>query len=119
VCLANYVKMTCCGKYTNLGCFSSCDTIQTTMQATQSGTHVIRLYFNGQIIDKEFEAVAGQHIILPFDAFAVGFNRFDIINPDGTTFDAGNCFSVIITRKIIATTTPQNPITWTFQDCNL
>jgi len=119
VCLANCVKMACCEKFTNLGCYGNCGTIETTMQATQSGTHIIRLYFNGQTIDKEFEAVAGQPLILPLDAFAMGFNRFDIINPDGTPFDAGTCFYVTITRKLIPTTTTQNPITWTFQDCSL
>lgn len=87
IVLANPVKIammsSCLENIIPLGCFSSCDEINTNVNATVSGIWKARVLFNGMALDKEFEAEIGQEIKVP-NVWPEDLVLFmQLIKPDG------------------------------------
>lgn len=88
--------MSCCTSILDLGCFDSCQDIETGLTATQTGTHTITINDSAII---EFSQISGEQIIIPGGYFNEdGTTTFQIIQPDDTPFESGenDCFKVLI-----------------------
>lgn len=88
--------MSCCTSILDLGCFDSCQDIETGLSATQTGVHTITINDSAIV---EFSQTSGQQIIIPGGYFNEdGTTTFKIIQPDDTPFESGenDCFKVLI-----------------------
>lgn len=88
--------MSCCTEILSLGCFDSCEDIETGLTAPQAGTYIIKSD-NAEIVS--FTLGLGDEIIIPGGYFNEnGTTEFQIILPDGNVFTSGDydCFSVTI-----------------------
>ena len=89
----------------DLGCFSHCDTIDTTVEADVSGTYILRQKFNGQIIDIPIEVTTPPEN-LTFSPQSSGLNEnytyvSQIVStPAGSAIDTTNTYQFKIEVKI-------------------
>lgn len=89
--------MSCCDSILKIGCFNSCETIETGLTATQTGTATVRVN-NSDLID--FSITSGAEMEIPCGYLSEdGTTVFKIIQPNGTEFTSGDydCFKVEIT----------------------
>ena len=74
----------CCTNIVPLGCISSCDEIETGIQATETGTWQALVKFNGVTLIREFAGVQGEVLKVP-NGFAAGLLLYlRLKKPDGT-----------------------------------
>jgi len=94
----------CCTATKDLGCFNSCDDIQTGEAASQPGVHTIEVFSNGQKYSQDFTFAAGGEPLNFTNFFNEdAINVFQILQPDGTyltTATGQDCFQAINTIVI-------------------
>ncbi len=78
-----------CTPISDLGCFSSCDPINTKILASATGTWVARVCFNGVWLSQKIEATENESIVLPNSYPEDLVLTLMLIKPDGTPFGGG------------------------------
>ena len=98
-----------CGKPKQLGCFTSCDDVDTTLDAAIDGTYSIEVPFNGQVFVQEVELLTGEDVIIPSDALNEDYNYtgVKVYDPNGNLVktplpDENDCFEFNVIQKVIS-----------------
>jgi hypothetical protein len=99
----------CCVKTKALGCFTSCEDIDTTLDAALDGVYKIHIPFNGQVFVQELDLTNGDDIIIPGSALNEYYNYegVKVYDPNGDLVktpapDDEDCFKFSIVPKITA-----------------
>lgn len=92
--------MLCCAVIQNLGCFTSCDQqIKTGLTANVTGNWKYQAEFAGALIQGDFEATAGEEIIID-NVFNENYvTNIKFFDPSGVIFE-NKCYSFSTIPKI-------------------
>jgi hypothetical protein len=95
-------KGLCCTETKLIGCFNSCDDIDTGLVATETGIHTIKGFFNNAFVDQDVNITIGNNIIIPNIYNEYTQQTIKIINPSGSTFVDGtaDCFIMSFGVKV-------------------
>ena len=78
----------CGSNITDLGCFPSCEDINTRINATVTGNWTVRICFNGVWLTKEVGCTVGQAIVIENDYPENILLVMQLIKPDGKPMSA-------------------------------
>ena len=86
----------CCTNIKFLGCFTHCDSVNTGLNAIQTGNHTIQYYFLDGLKQEIVNVTIGNPIIIPAIFNEDAINTIKILNPDGSVFVDGvaDCFTI-------------------------
>ena len=94
----------CCTNQEYIGCFGSCESIETGLIATQTGDHIIQSFWLGNMQQQTVSITATNEIIFSNDFNECAAITFKIIQPDGVVFVDGinDCWTFSNLIKVLS-----------------